>query len=230
LVPPLRPRPWPLSLVLAVFPRSASRSETEPKRSPHELPPLLQSARTWRPVLPRSSGVLPTRAQPFEGCWSLRTPLLRSLPPFSAREQQRPLRPRPESRLPGPKTSSGRGLTSAAVFRPRRFYDLDGLLRYPLVPGFPPAALLGLDSPFRVFPIREDRAVTDAASPPDLSCFGPAFAVALAYTEPVGLQGFTRPLRAEARSRIDRHRQRLVSLSPGLDPSWASLCGTTTQR
>lgn len=63
-------------------------------------------------------------------------------------------------------------------------------------------------------------------SPPDLSSSGPAFAVAFACTEPVGLQGVARLARAEARTRIDRRRQRLVSLSPGLVPSWASLCGT----
>jgi len=53
----------------------------EPKCSPLELAPLLQSARTWCPASPRSSGALPTRSQRFEGCWSLRTPLTRFLSP-----------------------------------------------------------------------------------------------------------------------------------------------------
>jgi hypothetical protein len=67
--------------------------------------------------------------------------------------------------LPGPKTGWGRGLASAAVFRPRRFYDLDDLLRHPLSPGFPRTTLVGLDHPSGSLPIREDTAVTGAAFP-----------------------------------------------------------------
>ena len=63
-------------------------------------------------------------------------------------------------------------------------------------------------------------------SPLDLFDLGPAFAVAFACTELVGLQGVARLDRAEARTRIDRSRQRLVSRSLGPVPSWASLCGT----
>jgi hypothetical protein len=46
--------------------------------------------------------------------------------------------------FPGPKTRSGHDLASVAVFRPRRFYGLDGLLHPPLLPGFPRATLMGL--------------------------------------------------------------------------------------
>ncbi len=75
---------------------------------------------------------------------------------------------------------------------------------------------------------------------------GSAFAVALACTVAPGLQGFAlthttsrlpapapnrgpkRTPRAVARGRVDRRRQRLVSLPPGLAPSWASLVGPIT--
>jgi len=108
-------------------------------------------------------------AQQTGGCWPLRAPLVRSFPPSAlesggvysslTRAHSSPVSPAPEG------SETGRGFASAATFRPRRFYGLDGLLRHPLLLRFPAATLVGLDSPSRVFPIREDRAVTGTVIP-----------------------------------------------------------------
>jgi len=183
----------------------------------------------------RRGGRCPARPdQQSGGCWPLRAPLVRSLPPSAlesggvyssrTRASSSPVSPAPE----GPGT--GRGLTSAATFRPRRFYGLDGLLRHPLLLRFPAATLVGLDSPSRVFPIREDRAVTDAVIPSWPSSLRSCLRSRSRLHRCAGPPGVCSVLRAEARSRTDRHRQRLVSLPPGFAPSWASLAGTTTPK
>lgn len=110
------------------------------------------------------------------------------------------------------------------MFRPRRFYGLDGLLHHPLLPGFPRATLLGLIVPSGSSRFARAPPSPALPSPPGLISSGPASAVALACAEPVDLQGFAHLPRAEARTRIDRRRQRLVSRAPGLAPSWVSLC------
>jgi hypothetical protein len=179
----------------------------------------------------RRGGRCPARPdQQFGGCWPLRAPLVRSLPPSAlesggvdssqTRANSSPVSPAPE----GPGT--GRGFASAATFRPRRFYGLDGLLRHPLLPRFPAATLMGLDSPSRVFPIREDRAVTGTVIPSWSSSLRSCLRSRFRLHRRAGPPGVCSVLRDGARSRTDRHRRRLVSLSPGFVPSWASLVGT----
>lgn len=87
-------------------------------------------------AFPRCSDVPSVSHQPFEGCWRLRTPLLRFLSPSA-------LKSGVVHSILDPKTGSGRDASSTAAFRPRRFYDLDGLLRHSLLPRFPRAALMG---------------------------------------------------------------------------------------
>lgn len=164
LVPRLRPRPWPLDPVLAVFPRNASRLEIEPVRSPPALAPLLQSARTWRSASPRSSDALPARPRPCEGGRLLQAPLSRFFLPFSASKWRRPLLPDPKvgsrARRPDrPRPCLSRCVPSSPFSRPRR-------LAPPSTPArVSPSGTRGVGSPSRVFPIPEGTAVTSAAFP-----------------------------------------------------------------
>ena len=96
----------------------------------------------------------------------------------------------------------------AASFRPRRFYDLGGLLRNPSPSRFPGTTLMGFGSPSRDSPASRGplRLRRDL---PLLSLMpGPAFAVAFASTSTPALQGFA--------PRGDRRRSRSVSLAQGL--------------
>ena len=124
-------------------------------RSPRELPPLLPRHGTLRPAR--------HRADPFGGG---------HLAPSSSLEVSSSLQ---RSRVAastsaGPKAHRTR-LLPAATFRPRRFYDLDGLLRHPLLSGFPRTALVGFDL-LMGFPLREGLSVPAATFPS--WCYRPA--------------------------------------------------------
>jgi hypothetical protein len=116
--------------------------------------PALRPARSC-PAVPKAAGLV-------------RAPLSRLLSPSTLESggvHSVTEAPFGDSGSPGPKTRSGRGLTSAAVFRPRRFYDLDGLLRHPLLPGFPRVNARGVGCTLQGLPTPEDSAVTGSVFP-----------------------------------------------------------------
>lgn len=278
-VPRHRPRPWPLDPVLAVFPEGASQSvnqaETLPSctltltsetRAEPASPRVQRSAhRCALPRAPRRRVTLAPRyreADALPACrpapWRWRVDfglLSRGLSPLQRVSGcvhsvlEVPASGAPTARLR--RTESGRGLTSAAAFRPRRFHDLDGLLRNHSCPGFPAQHSWGWMRPPGCSRYPRTTLSPAPSSPPGLHRSGPASAVAFACTGAPGLQGFAlsrhsvpdtdrgprsfprwaaaselAARRAEAPRDIDRHRQRLVSRALGLDPSWASLVGT----
>ena len=107
-------------------------------------------------------------------------------------------------------TVPGRYVPSSSFLRPRRFAPPRPRSRAAIrsCPGFPGTTLLGFAHPSGSSRFARAPPSPTLPSPPDLLRLGPAFAVALACTEPLGRQGFTRPARTEVRTRIDRRRQR----------------------
>jgi len=110
-----------------------------------------------------------------------------------------------------------RGLASAAPFRLRRFYDLDGFLRTQASQGLPWDTLLGF-LPSRVSPDPES-ARPLPVRPPLMTFAAPLLPVAgvRGPCDPVHLQG----LELE----VDRGRRFPVSCLPGLDPLMGFLVG-----
>jgi len=113
--------------------------------------------------------------------------------------------------------SSRRGLASAASFRPRRFYDLDGFLRTQTSQSLLQDTFLGF-LPSRVSP--DPESVEPLPVRPPLMMFSvPLLPVA-------GVRGPCDPLHLQGLElEVDRGRRFSVSRLPGLDPLMGFLLG-----